>query len=196
MLDRAHAVMPPVMGPAPAGHGGFRPDERAELSWIGAERGGDRECAASFGESEPQGQSCRCCPEGEREAELDARETLEVDGGEAGPDDLATGHEIGHGAVGTQLSAQPLGYRAGVSATGVDQERADGVAAGRLRDVAGVGDQEAVGRRCGELFGHADVVEGNVDGPLGVPSCRRSVIASQPDALFAETVRRLPTAPW
>ena len=54
-------------------------------------------------------------------------------------------------------------------AVGLDEEGADGVAAGRLRDVRRVGDEERVGRRGGELLGHADVVERHGVEPLGAP---------------------------
>ena len=77
------------------GREGFCPDECAQLAWVGAERGGDGERASSFVEAEPQGESCGSCGEGEREAELDTCEPVEVDGGEAGSDDLAARRKVG-----------------------------------------------------------------------------------------------------
>ena len=55
----------------------------------------------------------------------------------------------------------------GVAAAGVDQESPDGVAAGALGDVAGVGDEEAV-FGCGREFGDdPDVVESDSDELVG-----------------------------
>ena len=167
MFDSVHAVMVPVKMPSSGGDGGFRPYKCAELSVVGAECGGDDEGSSSFGESEPEGQSCGGCAEGEGETELDACQPFEVDGGQAGPDDLATGVDVGDGGGGAELVAKAVGDRGGVGAAGVDEERADGVAAGLGGDVAGVGDQEAVLWRGGELVGDPDVVEGNVDVLVG-----------------------------
>ena len=50
---------------------------------------------------------------------------------------------------------------------GVDEERADRVAARRAGHVVGVGDEEAVARRRGELLGHTRVVERDVAELLG-----------------------------
>ena len=49
--------------------------------------------------------------------------------------------------------------RGDVAPAGVDEERADRVAAGAGGDVAGVGDEEAVPGRGGELLDDPDVVE-------------------------------------
>src|SRR6185295_3828181 len=110
-----------------------------------------------------QGQSgCRSC-ERQREPELDAGEPGEIDSREARPDDLAAGDDVSDGGVGSQLLTKVGGCRSYVRATGIDEEGADRIVAGHLRDVVGVGEQEAVVRRCRELFDDTDVVKRDAD---------------------------------
>ena len=60
-----------------------------------------------------------------------------------------------------ELRAHALRDGGRVGAVGLDEERADRVAAGGPGDVARVGDEERVARRGRELLGHAGVVERN-----------------------------------
>ncbi|GGY13533.1 hypothetical protein [Streptomyces anandii] len=99
------------------------------------------------------------------EGEFDAGESGQVDGGKAGADGAAGLGEVADGGAGAELRAQARGDLLRVGAAGVEEEGADRVAAGRLGDVGGVGDEEAVLRRRGELFGDTGVAEG--DGAQG-----------------------------
>ena len=84
----------------------------------------------------------------------------QLDRGEVGADDLALVDDVGDLRAGARRSAADAPRdRARVVPSVCDEERADRVAAGRLRDVVGVGDEERVRRRGRELLGHADVVE-------------------------------------
>ena len=82
------------------------------------------------------------------------------------------------GAGPTDGSAHPRGDGTDVLAAGVDEEGADGVRTGLLGDVAGVGQQEAVARRGGELLGDTDVVE--LDVAVGL---RAPVLQAQGDGI-------------
>ncbi len=81
-------------------------------------------------------------------------------------------------AVGPVEPTHALRDRARAGAVGLDQERADGVAAGGLGDVVGVGDQERVGRGGREFLGHADVVEVH-----GLQRLRAPVLQPQPQPI-------------
>src|SRR5207244_1726259 len=72
------------------------------------------------------------------------------------------------GGAGAELPTEVGGDLLLVGAAGVEEEGTDRVAAGRLGDVGGVGDEEAVLRRGGELLDDARVVEGDSAQGLGV----------------------------
>ena len=163
MFESAHAVDAAGDKAGAGGDARFCPDERTELSSVGAERRGDREGASPFGESEPQGESCRCCAEREREAELDAVRPSRSTAVRLDP----TTVRLDARSVTVALVPSCCRRR---SATApmllppVSTRNAPTVSLPvLLGDVAGVGEQEAVVRRCRELLGDADVVEGNVD---------------------------------
>ena len=157
-------------GESGQGHqAGFGPDEAAELAGGCAQCCGDGERATPFGQAQPQGEAWGGGGQGEGEPQLDLGQAAEVDGGEAGADDLAATGDVGHGGLGPELSAELIGDGCDVRASGVDKERPDRVAAGRLGDVVGVGEQEAVAWGGRELLHHPDVVELNVGVLLGPP---------------------------
>jgi hypothetical protein len=105
---------------------------------------GDGEAASPFGESQGQYQAARRGGKNQSEAELDSGEPGQADRGQAGADGAAGGGDVGDRRRCANRGFDPIGDGCGVVPAGVDKERSDGVGAGALGDVAGVGDEEAV----------------------------------------------------
>src|SRR5205085_8225257 len=113
--------------------GGLRPDEGAQLTRAGAEGGGDGERPAALVEAERERKSSRGGGEDQGESELDLREAGELDGGEVGADDSPLVVDVGDMGAGADDAADPLRDLPGARAARLDEEGADGAAAGPPR---------------------------------------------------------------
>src|SRR5664279_2277460 len=147
--------------------GGLAADDGPQVPWSGAERGGDGEAAPPFGDPEAEDEAAGGGGQQHSEAEFDAGEPGQVDGGQAGPDDLPCGGDVGDRRGAGDQGVDPFGDRGAVLPAGVDEERADGVAAGALREVGGVGDEETVPGGGGKFVDNPGVPDRDGDRLVG-----------------------------